>query len=87
MLDGVETLVVENGFDKVYRFLRKATDLCGLNEITLLVPVAPNAFETEQMTMLTKAFDHAEELSTAPAPRTRKRKRRAPAAGGDGLSP
>jgi len=77
LLDGVETLVVENGFDKVYRFLRKVTDLCGLHEITLIVPVAPGAFETEQFATLTKAFDHAEQLAPVPTAKPKRRKKKA----------
>jgi len=84
MVDGIETLVVENGFDKVYKFLRKVTDLCAQHEITLLVPVAPNAFEMEQTTMLTKAFDHAEQFAPAAVPRPKKRRKKAATAPVDG---
>ena len=68
MLDGIEYLVVENGFDKVFKWIKKVNDLSGPNEITLLVPVAPNSLEPEAMTMLMKEFDRIEQLSEgAPA--------------------
>jgi len=68
MLDGVEYLVVENGFDKVFKFLKKVNDLCGPNEITLFVPMAPNSLEQEAMTMVVKEFDRIEYVGQAPPP-------------------
>jgi len=66
MLHGAEYLVVENSFDKVFKFLKKVNDLCGPYEITLLVPLTPNSLEPEQMGILMKEFDRIEQLVDAP---------------------
>lgn len=60
ILDGLEYLVVENSFDKVFRFIKKVTDLASVYEGTLFVPLAPEGLELEQVTRLRKEFDKVE---------------------------
>lgn len=60
LLDGLEYLVVENGFDKVFKFIKKVTDLSSVYEATLFVTLAPDGLELEQMTRLRKEFDKVE---------------------------
>lgn len=68
LLDGIEYLVVENGFDKVFKFLKKVNDLSGPNELTLIVPMAPNSLEPESMTMVLKEFDRIEHVGDSQPP-------------------
>ncbi len=60
LVDGLEYLVVENGFDKVFKFIKKVTDLSSVYEATLFVTLAPEGLELEQMTRLRKEFDRVE---------------------------
>ena len=68
ILDGLEYLVVENGFDKTFKFVKRVNDVCSVNETTFLVPISPGALGPDELTMLRKEFDRVEELVAPPPP-------------------
>ncbi len=57
ILDGFEYLVVENGFDKVFKFIKKINDLSSVNNATLFVPIGTDSLEPDQLGTLKKEFD------------------------------
>jgi hypothetical protein len=57
ILDGFEYLVVENGFDKVFKFIKKVNDLSSVNNATLFVPIGTTSLEQDQLGTLKKEFD------------------------------
>ncbi|MBU4032907.1 MAG: DUF835 domain-containing protein [Candidatus Thermoplasmatota archaeon] len=57
ILDGFEYLVVENGFDKVFKFIKKINDLSSVNNATLIVPIGTSSLELDQLGTLKKEFD------------------------------
>jgi hypothetical protein len=57
ILDGFEYLVVENGFDKVFKFIKKVNDLSSMNKATLFVPIGVSSLEPDQLGTLKKEFD------------------------------
>ncbi|MEW5936491.1 MAG: DUF835 domain-containing protein [Candidatus Thermoplasmatota archaeon] len=62
MLDGFEYLVVENGFDKVLKFIKKINDLCSVNQATFIVPMGSGSATPDQMATLRKEFDQVIEV-------------------------
>lgn len=78
LLDGLEYLVVENGFDKTFKFIKRVNDLCSVHGTTFLVPITPGALDPDQMTMLRNEFDRVEELVAPPPPPPPKKKKAQP---------
>ena len=68
LLDGLEYLVVENGFDKTFKFIKRVNDLCGVHGTTFIVPITPGAIGPDELMMLRKEFDRVEELVAPPPP-------------------
>ncbi|HLF07462.1 MAG TPA: DUF835 domain-containing protein, partial [Thermoplasmata archaeon] len=66
LLDGIRTLVQANGFDKVANFMKRLCDLAATQNGIVLVPVPPDSFEPQQMTVIREAFDFVAEPPTAP---------------------
>jgi len=60
LLDGFEYLVLENSFENVMKFIKKVNDLASMTNSTVLVPINPEAFSREEMTLLQKEFDRTE---------------------------
>ncbi|MCK4266772.1 MAG: DUF835 domain-containing protein, partial [Thermoplasmata archaeon] len=63
MLDGFEYLVVENGFEKVFKFIKKVNDLSSVNSATLFVPIGTDSLEPDQLGTLKKEFDKVVDMS------------------------
>lgn len=63
LLDGIEYLAIENGFDAALKFVKKVNDLCSINDATLIVPIAPLSLPQDQLSMLKKEFDRVEMLT------------------------
>ena len=63
LLDGLENLVVENGFDTVDKFLKKISDLASLYNATLLIPLNPKSFSSEETSRIRKKFDRVETIA------------------------
>ena len=57
LLDGFEYMVVENGFEKVFKFIKKLNDLSSVNSGTLFIPIGTSSLETDQLGVLRKEFD------------------------------
>ena len=62
LIDGIEYLVVEHGFDEVSRMLKKVTDVASMRDITLMVPVNPSSLTGEELNTLRATFDRVEAL-------------------------
>ncbi len=62
-LDGLEYLIVENGFERVSKFIKKTADICSINVITYVTYVNPNSISEEKLSVLKSTFDHAEDLT------------------------
>lgn len=65
MIDGIEYLVVENGFDRVLRFVKKINDLASVSDATIFVPLTPSALGRDEFAMLRKEFDKVQILTPA----------------------
>ena len=63
LLDGLEYLSVENGFEVSLKFMKKVNDLCSINDATLVVPITPLSLAQDQLSMLKKEFDRVEDLT------------------------
>ncbi len=68
ILDGLEYLVVENTFDKTFKFIKRVNDLCSVHGTTFIVPITPGALGPDELTMLRNEFDRVEELVAPPPP-------------------
>ena len=60
LLHGVEFLIVQNGPEKVFTFLKQAGDVCAPGGMTFLVPVAQGAVAPEVLGQLERQFDRVE---------------------------
>lgn len=61
-LDCLELLVMENGFEKVMRFLKRVNDHAAVSLSTVVVAASPRGFRDEQMLLLEKEFDFVRDL-------------------------
>lgn len=59
-IDGVDLLLKANGFDPVFKFLRKTSDLCALHGGTFVVVAQAGLFEAAEREVLEDAFDHVQ---------------------------
>ncbi|MEM3396653.1 MAG: DUF835 domain-containing protein [Thermoplasmata archaeon] len=57
VIDGLEMLIVENGFDKVLKFVKKVVDIANTTQSMIYVPLSPGTLTPDQEAMLSKAFD------------------------------
>jgi hypothetical protein len=64
MIDGIENLIVENGFDDVFRFIKKINDLASVGGATIFVPLAPSSLAAEELSVLQKEFDRVQILTS-----------------------
>ncbi len=62
LLDGLEYLIVEHGFDDSMKMVKKITDASSMMDMTLLVPINPAALTTEELSALSSEFDRVEAL-------------------------
>jgi len=60
LIDGVEYLIAENGFEVTSAFLKKVSDMASVNNITFLVPMNPSVVEKEKLSALRREFDKEE---------------------------
>jgi hypothetical protein len=65
MIDGIENLIVENGFDDVFRFIKKINDLASVGGATIFVPLAPSSLGKDELATLQKEFDRVQILTSA----------------------
>ncbi|MDG6220992.1 MAG: DUF835 domain-containing protein, partial [Candidatus Thermoplasmatota archaeon] len=66
LLDGLEYLIVENGFEPVLRFIKKITDIASMDEATLLVLADPETISSDDLSVLKKEFDFVEDFKNLP---------------------
>ncbi len=63
MIDGIENLIVENGFDSVFRFIKKINDLASVGGATVFVPLAPSSLGKDELATFQKEFDRVQILA------------------------
>lgn len=61
LIDGLEYLLLVNGFEKIINFVKSISDTISQNKATLIVPVNPEALDKRELTILEKAFDKIED--------------------------
>jgi len=66
LIDGVEYLIAENGFDATSAFLKKINDMASVNNITLLIPVNPSIIEKDKLSALRREYDRVENFTEEP---------------------
>ena len=57
ILDGVEYLVVNNGFSQVLKFMEHVNEMVMRSKAVMIIPVSPNAFDVKEMAMLERNMD------------------------------
>lgn len=61
LIDGLEYLLLVNGFEKVINFIKSISDVVSQNKAALIVPVNPEALDKKELTILERAFDRVED--------------------------
>lgn len=56
LLDGIESIILNNDFNRSMRMLEQLNDFVMQYRGVLLVPIDPNAFDTRELAVLTKNF-------------------------------
>jgi hypothetical protein len=57
LLDGIETLVMANSFEKVISFLTNINNMASANQCSVLAPINPGVFKRRDRFILQKIFD------------------------------
>ncbi len=79
LIDGIEYLIAENGFEAVAAFLKKVNDMASVNNVTMFVPLNPSGIEPEKLSAIRREFDKVEELTKVEKKARRKEPSKAPA--------
>ncbi|AHF81379.1 DUF835 domain-containing protein [Thermococcus paralvinellae] len=58
LLDGIEYLVLENGFDTVFKFLTKLKDYAIMNNAIILVPIVRDVYGEREAVLLMREFSN-----------------------------
>lgn len=69
ILDGLEYLLVENGFKKALRFMKKVNDLASVSKATVLVPLDPSSLGRDEFARFRKEFDKVQIVASEPLSR------------------
>ncbi|USH00796.1 DUF835 domain-containing protein [Thermococcus argininiproducens] len=65
MIDGFEYLMIENGFEPVFKFLTSLKDYAILTDTVIIVPIKKEALEGRKYALLLREFRKLEELEAA----------------------
>ncbi|MBU7023826.1 MAG: DUF835 domain-containing protein [Theionarchaea archaeon] len=57
LLDGLEYLIMHNGFETALRFIQALNDLIILNNATLIIPLDPSSLSVKQLSLLEKEME------------------------------
>ena len=60
LLDGLEYLVLENGFIPVFRFLASLKDYAVMNNTVIVVPIRMDTFDKKELSLLKREFEELE---------------------------
>ncbi|HLF06850.1 MAG TPA: DUF835 domain-containing protein, partial [Thermoplasmata archaeon] len=63
LIEGVNYLVLMNGYEKVYKFLKKLIDLTSMSDIVLMVAISKRTVSEEQYDILRREFDKVVEVA------------------------
>ncbi len=61
LIDGLEYLVINNGFQQVLRFAEHINEQVMQSKSTVLIPVSPNAFSEQELALLERNMDVIEQ--------------------------
>ncbi|MCJ7607112.1 MAG: DUF835 domain-containing protein [Thermoplasmata archaeon] len=67
IIDGMEYLVINNGFQQVLRFLEHINEQVMQSSSTVLVPISPSAFSEKELALLERNVDVIEQPSMSVA--------------------
>jgi len=57
IIDGVEFLILINGFERVMTFIKKMNDIMSATASTLITSINPSAFSEEKLSIIEREFD------------------------------
>ena len=57
ILDGVEYLVVNNGFPQVLKFIEHVNELVMRSKAIMIIPVSPDAFDRKEMALIERNLE------------------------------
>ncbi len=63
LIDGLEYLVINNGFQQVLRFVEHINEQVMQSRSTVLVPISPNAFSEKELALLERNVEVIEQPS------------------------
>ena len=61
IIDGLEYLVINNGFQQVLRFLEHVNEQVMQSKSTVLIPISPNAFSEKELALLERNVEVIEQ--------------------------
>lgn len=61
IIDGLEYLVINNGFQQVLRFLEHVNEQVMQSKSTVLIPISPNAFSEKELALLERNVETVEQ--------------------------
>ncbi|AIF70347.1 hypothetical protein PAP_09865 [Palaeococcus pacificus DY20341] len=64
LLDGLEYLILENGFDPMFKVLTKLKDYAIINNTIILVPVIKHAYNEKEFALIAREFTNIREILT-----------------------
>ena len=59
LIEGIEYLILENGFDRVIKFIKNMNDTASAHNTTIVVPINPRSIDEKELNMLKREFDKA----------------------------
>ncbi|NJE08914.1 DUF835 domain-containing protein [Thermococcus sp. M39] len=64
LLDGIEYLILENGFDAVFKFLTKLKDYAIINNAVILVPIIKDVHDEREVALITREFSNIRDIGS-----------------------
>ena len=65
MIDGIEFLIVNNGFDKVLKMIHRVTEVVMEYRSRLIISIDPRALDTRELALLERNMEIIEGEATA----------------------
>jgi len=65
IIDGVEFLILINGFERVMTFIKKMNDIMSATASTLITSINPSAFSEEKLSIIEREFDRVYKFVTS----------------------
>ncbi len=65
IIDGVEFLILINGFERVMTFIKKMNDIMSATASTLITSINPSAFSEEKLSIIEREFDRVYKFASS----------------------